>query len=476
MSKKSVVIIGSGFAGLSAACFMAKQGWQVSVLEKNAGPGGRAGQLNIDGFSFDTGPSFYWMPEVFDRFFNEFGKKTSDYYKLHRLDPSYRVYWDKGYSDIPADFNALKDLFESIEPGSAVKLEKYLEGAAFKYELGMKNFVFKPGLSLREFMDWKTISGAMKLQVFSSIRNHIAKYFKHPKLRQLMEFPILFLGALPQDTPALYSLMNYADIRGGTWYPEGGMFAVVKAMHSLAVELGVNFYFDHAVENILVRDNKATGVDANSKVFEADALISTADYHFTEMQLLPPAARTYTELYWEKKTMAPSCLLYYVGLNKKLKTKAHHSLFFDVPFDQHGKEIYKDPKWPTNPLFYVSCSSETDPHTAPPGFENLVFLIPVAAGLTGDNEVLRDNYFRHIVRRMEEHTGESILDAVIVKKSWSVSDFVSAYNSYRGNAYGLANTLSQTAVFRPAIRSKKLEDNGRLLHFRSITDFFVSRH
>ncbi|MCX6319775.1 MAG: phytoene desaturase family protein [Bacteroidetes bacterium] len=458
MSEKSVVVIGSGFAGLSAASFMAKQGWNVTVVEKNTTPGGRARQWKQDGYTFDMGPSFYWMPDVFERYFAQFGKKVSDYYELERLDPSYRIYWSDDHTDMPASFEELKKVFESLEPGSGARLEKFLAGAAYKYEAGINNLVYKPGRSLTEFMDWKTISGVFRLQVFSSIKKHIAHYFTHPKLRQMMEFPVLFLGALPEDTPALYSLMNYADIKGGTWYPRGGMYAVVDGMYRLALELGVQFRFGENVKEIQIEKSAARQVITDKNVYRADAVISGADYHFTEKELLPPEYRSYTEKWWNKKIMAPSCLLYYVGLNKKLTNLEHHSLFFDVPFEQHGKEIYKDPLWPAEPLFYASVSSLTDSSVAPPGHENLVLLIPVASGLEGDTEALRETYFQKIIRRMEKHTGQSILDSVVYKKSYSVSDFVHDYNSYRGNAYGLANTLMQTAIFRPSCKSKKVSN------------------
>lgn len=458
MNKRSVIVIGSGFAGLSAASFMAKAGWAVTVIEKNDTPGGRARQLKENGFTFDMGPSFYWMPDVFERYFNQFGKKVSDYYKLIRLDPSYRIYWEDGFTDMPADYEALKKVFESIEPGSAEKLDNYLRGAAYKYDVGVNKLVYKPSRSLLEFMDWPTISGVFKLQVFSSISKHIAKYFTNPKLRQIMEFPVLFLGALPQETPALYSLMNFADIKGGTWYPEGGMYAVVDAMYKLALELGVEFRFGETVKGILVQNTSAKTVSTDKDYYRANAIISGADYHFTETRLLPEECRSYSDKFWTKKVMAPSCLLYYVGLNKKLKQAVHHSLFFDVPFDKHGREIYGNPQWPTEPLFYVSVSSMTESGMAPPGCEGIVFLIPVASGLEGDTEELREKYFRIIARRMEKLTGESILDSVIYMKSYSVSNFVEDYNSFRGNAYGLANTLMQTAIFRPAIRSKKVKN------------------
>ncbi|MDP4261681.1 MAG: phytoene desaturase family protein [Bacteroidota bacterium] len=455
---KSVIVIGSGFAGLSAASFMAKEGWQVTVLEKNNTPGGRARQLKDAGFVFDCGPSFYWMPDVFERYFSQFGKKVSAYYTLQRLDPSYRIYWDEGFTDIPADLSELKKVFESFEKGSGEKLEKYLAGAAYKYDTGINNLVYKPGLSLAEFLDWSVIKGFFRLDVINSVKKHIQKYFRHPRLRQMMEFPVLFLGALPEETPALYSLMNYADIKGGTWYPQGGMYAVVGGMYKLAQELGVQFRFAENVEEIVVEKGIAKKVTTSGKSYEADVIISGADYYFTENKLLLPQYRSYPESYWQKRVMAPSCLLYYIGLNKKLKNIAHHSLFFDVPFDQHGREIYKNPKWPTDPLFYVSIPSVTDASVAPAGCENIVFLIPVAAGLEGDTEELREQYFRMVIKRMEKHIGEGLENFIVYKKSYSVSDFVSDYNSFRGNAYGLANTLKQTAVFRPSCRSKKVSN------------------
>jgi phytoene desaturase len=464
MSQPSALVIGSGFAGLSAATYLAKSGFQVTVLEKNATPGGRARQLVENGFTFDLGPSFYWMPEVFENYFASFGKKVSDYYGLKRLDPSYRVYWNDGFTDLPANYEDLQRVFEELEPGSGAKLDKFLKEAAIKYDVGMGRFVQKPGLSITEFMNWETISGALKLQLLTNISKHIAHHFSHPKLRQLMEFPVLFLGALPQETPALYSLMNYADIKGGTWYPEGGMYAVVKAMVKLAEELGVKFQFDESVLSFqlqpVVGSTKGTisSVRTTRTSYQADVIVSGADYQFTEMQLLPPEYRSYSAAYWDKRVMAPSCLMYYVGLNKKLKAPIHHCLFFDEPFGPHGQEIYKDPKWPTAPLFYVSIASATDPSVAPVGCENIVFLIPVASGLTGDTEELREYYFDLIVRRMESHLGEEIRSAVTYKKTMAVSDFQKEYNSFKGNAYGLANTLLQTAIFRPACKSKRVSN------------------
>lgn len=459
---KNIVVIGSGFAGLSTACFLAKAGFAVTVVEKQATPGGRARQLIQDGFTFDIGPSWYWMPDVFQRFFNEFEKKVSDYYSLDRLDPSYRIYWQDGEMNVPANYNELKILFESIEQGSGVQLDKFLAEANYKYQVGINKLVHKPGQSIAEFLDWDVIKGVFKLDVFTNMKKHVGKYFKNPKLQQLMEFPVLFLGALPQNTPALYSLMNYADIKLGTWYPQGGMYKIVEGIYSLANELGVKFEFNSDVQQINVVDGKAKSITYNQTTQHlpitvgADVVISAADYHFTETKLLPEKSRTYSNEYWNKRTMAPSCLLYYIGVNKKLKNILHHTLFFDTDFGVHGKEIYDSPAWPTDPLFYVSATSVTDKTTAPIGSENLFFLIPVASGLQGDTEELRDKYFDRIVKRFEEKIGEKIIDNIVYKKSYSVSNFVHDYNSFRGNAYGLANTLMQTAVLKPSCKSKKV--------------------
>lgn len=458
MAQKSVIVIGSGFAGLSAASFMALYGWDVTVIEKNNTPGGRARQLKADGFTFDMGPSFYWMPEVFERYFASFNKKVSDYYSLERLDPSYRVYWENDFTDIPAEYEQLKHFFESTEPGAGARLDTYLKGAAYKYNTGMNKLVYKPGLSLLEFIDWQVITGVFRLEIFTSISKHIGRYFKDSRLRQIMEFPVLFLGALPKDTPALYSLMNYADIKGGTWYPDGGMYSVVNGMYNLAKELGVKFLFDEEVKELKVENSRISTVVTPRNSFTADAVISGADYYFTETSLLPEKTRSYSEKYWEKRVLAPSCLMYYIGLNKKIKQAKHHSLFFDVPFEKHGEEIYKNPAWPSEPLFYVSVPSVSDSSVAPAGHENLVVLIPVASGLKDDTEEIREKYFEIVVERMEGHFGEAIKDAIVYKKSYSVSDFSADYFSFKGNAYGLANTLKQTAIFRPSCRSKRVNN------------------
>jgi phytoene desaturase len=457
---KTAIVIGSGFAGMSAATHLANKGWQVTVLEKHASAGGRARQLMADGFTFDMGPSWYWMPDVFDRYFGLFGHKTSDFYTLKRLDPSYRIYWQQGFSDIPAKLEDMYAFFEQTEIGAAQQLKLFLEEAKYKYETGINNLVYKPGQSVLEFVDMDVIKGVFKLDIFGNMQQHVHKYFKHPHLRYLMEFPVLFLGALAQSTPALYSLMNYADIVGGTWWPSGGMHSIVRAMHSVACKQGVQFVFEQDVQELIIKNNKIIGVKCanNNTIYQADVVVSGADYHFTETKLLPAALRNYTDAYWDKRQMAPSSLLYYVGLNKKLSNVLHHSLFFDVDFDTHANEIYTSKQWPSNPLFYVSNTSVSDDNVAPEGGENLFFLIPITAGFTDDTEQKREQYFTQIVQRMEGIIGQSILPHIVYKKSFATADFISEYNSYKGNAYGLANTLMQTAILKPSITNKHVSN------------------
>lgn len=458
MSKK-VIVIGSGFAGLSAACNLAADGFDVTVLEKNAVPGGRARVFEAEGFVFDMGPSWYWMPDVFEQFFARFNKKVSDYYQLKRLDPSYVVWFGPGdRMDVPADMKALEAMFEQYEPGAAAKLRLFLGEAGYKYRVGMNEFVHKPSASIMEFADWRVISSMFRLQMFTSMSKHVRGLFKNEKLVQLLEFPVLFLGATPQKTPALYSLMNYADMALGTWYPMGGMFRIIDAMVALAKELGVKFELETEVRQIYVPKNHATGVVTHQgREFPADVVVGSADYHHIDTRLLDPQVRNYSDKYWESRTMAPSCLIYYLGVNKRLDRLEHHNLFFDEDFGRHATEIYDSPQWPEKPLFYVSAPSKTDASVAPEGCENLFLLIPVAPGLE-DTPEIRERYYDMTMKRLERLTGQSIREHVVYRRSFAHADFVSDYHAFKGNAYGLANTLLQTAFLKPRMKSRRVDN------------------
>lgn len=454
-----LIVIGSGFSGLSAAAYLSAAGHEVHVYEKNESAGGRARQFTTDnGYLFDMGPSWYWMPGVFERFFNDFGHKVADFYDLHLLDPSFDVvYAGNDKVSIPENFEKLCSLFESIEKGSAEKLKAFMDEAEYKYNTGMDDLVYKPGLSLSEFADINLIKGVFRLQVFSSFSKHVRKYFSDPKLIALMEFPVLFLGAMPQDTPALYSLMNYAGLKLGTWYPLGGFGKVAEAMMQLAESKGATFHFNAEVTQIEIKRGETIGITVNKNFIAADSVIASADYHHAETKLLAAEYRNYDEKYWAKKTFAPSSLIYYLGVSKKVKNLEHHTLFFDHDLYRHSVEIYKKPEWPSKPLFYVCCPSKTDPGVAPAGHENLFLLMPIAPGLE-DTPELREKYFEVMMQRLEKQTGESLISYLDYKRSYCVNDFISDYHSYKGNAYGLANTLMQTAVLKPKMINKKIKN------------------
>lgn len=451
-------MIGSGFAGLAAATTLAADGYEVKILEKNKVPGGRARQFAAEGFTFDMGPSWYWMPDVFEDYFLRFGKRVSDYYDLVRLDPSYQIFFgENDIMKVPAQRPDLDALFEKYEPGSGKNLTKFLNEAAYKYRVGMQEFVQKPGHSIWEFADLRVLKSAFRLQMFQSMSSHVRSLFQHEQLRQMLEFPVLFLGATPENTPAMYSLMNYADLVLGTWYPMGGMHKIVEGMVALAREKGVVIHTGEAVQKIKIENGKATGVLTERQNYTADIVVGAADYHHVEQELLAPEWRQYSESYWDRRTMAPSSLLFYVGLNKRLKGLLHHNLFFDEDFSRHAVEIYDQPQWPSKPLFYVCAPSVTDTSVAPEGHENLFILIPTAPNLN-DVESEREKYYDIVMDRLERLTGQEVRSAVVYKRSYAHRDFVADYHAYKGNAYGLANTLRQTAFLKPKLRSKKVKN------------------
>lgn len=452
-----VVVIGAGFSGLSCSCHLAKMGYKVTLLEKNDQPGGRARSYSAEGFTWDMGPSWYWMPDVFDKFFNSFDKKVADYYQLDRLDPSYRIKFKNDTIDIPASMSELEKLFDEIEPGSSKKLKSFLAQAKYKYDVGVKKLVYKPSRSLLEFIDMKLLLGLLKMDVFTSIAKHVRKHFKDERLIQLMEFPILFLGATAENTPALYSLMNYADLSLGTWYPKGGMNSVVKGMVKLAEELGVDIKLNEEVTNFSFSGNKITSVNTSDETHECDMVVAGADYHHIDQHILPASFQNYTKKYWDSRVLAPSSLLFYIGVDKELPNLEHHTLFFDEDFKQHASEIYDNPQWPSKPLLYVSATSKTDDSVAPKGKENLVVLIPVAPDIE-DSEKTRNKYFELIMDKLEAFTGEDIKNHIITMRSYAHKEFVDDYYSFKGNAYGLANTLKQTAILKPSLKNKKLKN------------------
>lgn len=453
-----ISIIGSGFSGLAAACFAAKEGHEVTLFEKNETTGGRARTFKSDGFTFDMGPSWYWMPDVFENFFAQFGKSASDYYQLKKLDPGFQLVFGKDDTvEIPASMKELEAVFENIEAGSAVKLRRFLKEAEFKYNVGMKDLVYKPAFSWLEYANLDVVKGMLKANLFSSVSAYVRSYFTDERLVALMEFPVLFLGAMANKIPALYTMMNYSALVQGTFYPVGGMCKIAEGMKELAVSLGVEIRTGVDVTRIEVSGKLVTGLQTSIGNIAVDGLIAAADYNHVEQQLLEEKYRNYSAGYWEGKTFAPSCLIYYVGVSKKIKKLLHHNLFFDADFEQHANDIYSDPKWPDKPLFYVCCPSKTDDTVAPEGMENLFILVPVATGLK-DDDATRESYFEGIIKRMESYCGEEFAAQVIYKRTYCIKDFMEDYHAFKGNAYGLANTLMQTAVLKPSLKNKHLKN------------------
>ena len=456
MSK--IAIIGSGFSGLSAAAVLSKQGHAVTVYEKNQELGGRARQFKTKGYTFDMGPSWYWMPDVFEKFFNRFNKKSSDYYKLHQLDPGFQIIFEKNKTmPIPADWQSILNLFDDIEPGSSQELEKFMNEAAYKYDFGVNKLVYEPGLSIKEICKKELLINVFKLQVFTSYRKHIAKFFKHPKIKALLEFPVLFLGTAPAETPALYSLMAYSGIKHGTFYPSGGFGKVIDGFVHLCKDLGVKFHTNTNVNKINVEKEYATSISTSKGEFSFDCIIASADYNHVEQNLLEKKYRNYNDGYWNKRTFSPSALLFYLGVNAKIEKLEHHNLFFDEDIEVHTEEIYNSPSWPSKPLFYTCCPSKTDKSVAPKGRENIFLLMPLAPGLE-DNEILREKYFNIMMSRLEKYCQQDILKHIEYKRSYCIEDFKYDYNAFKGNAYGLANTLFQTANLKPKIINKKIKN------------------
>ena len=456
--RKRIAIIGAGFSGLSAAAYLAKSGNEVHVFEKHYQPGGRARQFTTEqGYVFDMGPSWYWMPDVIENFFADFGTSTSDFFKLINLNPQFEMVFADENLSVPQKFEELKTLFEKVEKGAGAQLEKFMKSAKFKYEVGMKDFVNKPAYSWIEFLSPKIASNALKLDLLTNFRAYVAKYFKSEKLRTLMEFPVIFLGASPKNIPALYSLMNYGGYALGTHYPIGGFYQLVLAMKNIAEQQGASFHFNQTVERINVEEKNVKSLTINNETIEFDIVVASSDYHHTET-LLADQYKNYNEDYWQNRTFAPSSLIYYLGINQTIPNIKHHTLFFENDLDQHIDCIYGEKKWPEKPLFYVCCPSKTDPGVAPEGNENLFLLMPLAININ-DEEAIREKYLEEMLGRIEQHTGLTDLKSKIeYKRSYCVSDFISDYNAFGGNAYGLANTLNQTAVLKPKLKNKKLKN------------------
>ena len=454
---ESVVVIGGGFGGLSTACYLADAGADVTVLEKNDQLGGRASRLEADGFQFDMGPSWYLMPDVFERFFGHFDRSPEEYYTLSRLDPHYRVFWKDGDRvDVLPDMEHNRELFESYEPGAADALDAYLEESKRTYEIGMEHFVYEDRPRLRDYVDTDVLRYSWGLSLLGKMQGHVEGYFDHPKLQQLMQYTLVFLGGSPTNTPALYNLMSHVDFNMGVYYPDGGVGAVVDGIVELAGELGVEFVTGAEVTGIEGRYGAFAVDTVDGDRHLADLVVSNADYTHTEQSLLPEQKRQYTEEYWESRTFAPSAFLLYLGVEGDVDELAHHTLVLPTDWDGHFAQIFDDPAWPDDPAYYLCVPSKTDDTVAPDGHSNLFALVPIAPGLE-DTPELREQYRDLVLDDIEANTGTALHDRIVFEETFCVDDFADRYNSYDGSALGLAHTLRQTSLFRPPNRSDAVD-------------------
>lgn len=457
-SDRTATIIGGGFAGLSASAYLANQGWDVTVLEKNETTGGRARYWEQDGYRFDMGPSWYLMPDVFDRFFEDMGARTSDYYALKRLDPGYKAFFNPGETvTISSDLQKTRDLFETFEPGGGEELSRYLEASEYKYGVAMREFLYREYPSVFSILNWRLLTEGLRLRVLNSLDQYVGRYFKDRRARQLLEYAMVFLGTSPRDAPALYSIMSHVDLNLGVFYPSGGLAGVAQGFAKLATDLGVKIETGATVRRIEVSGNQAMALHTDRTTYRSDIVISAADYAHTETELLPAHARSHTARYWNRRVMAPSMFIAYLGVNRRLPELEHHNLYFAEAWEEHFDTVFENPAWPDKPCFYLSCISKTDRDSAPDGGENLFLLVPVAVGLE-DHDELREQYFERLLDHVENVTGITIRDSIVVKRLYSHRDFSADYNAFRGTALGLSHTLGQTAAFRPSHRSKRVKN------------------
>lgn len=457
---KKVVIIGAGVGGLATACILGQAGYDVEVYEKNSQPGGRAGSFEAQGFRFDTGPSWYLMPDVFEHFFNLLGEDANQLLKLKRLNPSYRVFFkDKlfGAMDIVGNIDQDGETMESIEPGAKNKLRAYLEKGSYQYKLAMNEFLYKNYDSVLDFFSFQMLAQGLRMNVFSSMQSYVAKYFSSAEVQKIMQYPLVFLGASPKNAPALYSLMSHVDFNQGVFYPDGGMFKITEAMVKLAKARKVKIFLDSPVKSIVVKNSNVKGVILeNGQKIESDVVISNADIAYTEKSLLSPANRSYSDKYWRKRVIAPSALLMYLGVKKQYSNLKHHNLVFSKDWDENFKSLFESYVWPKDPSFYVCNPNKTDPTVAPKDHENLFVLVPLPPTTKYTDEEL-EQYSDWILSTMERAMHlDGLKDNIVYKKLFCAKDFESQFNSYQGTALGLAHTLRQTAVFRPSNKSKKV--------------------
>ncbi len=462
-SGRAVIVVGGGIGGLATAARLAADGLEVTVVERCAQTGGRARLWCKDGYRFDMGPSWYLMPEVFETFFARFGHTPSDFYTLRRLDPSYRVLFGPSDGDacnVPADRRGIERLFDGFERDGAAKLGRYLDAAAYKYRVATEGFLYREYRSVFDFLNWRMMTEGLRLNVLGRLDADVRRRFSDRRSRQLLEYAMVFLGTAPEAAPAMYALMSHVDLTQGVFYPLGGLSSVAQGLHKLAEAQGVRMLLETRVTRLVVENGavcavEVEGPDGTPGRLPCAAVVANADYAHVELDLLAPRDCSYPRRYWESRVVAPSMFLMYLGVTRRLASLEHHNLYFQPDWNRHFDTIFKRPSWPEAPCFYCSCITKTDAAMAPPGCENVFLLVPVAPGMADDDQT-RERYAAMLIAHVEQMTGESIAPHIAVQRIYSQRDFTADYNAWKGTALGLSHTLMQTAVFRPAMRSRKV--------------------
>ncbi|MFP4591188.1 MAG: phytoene desaturase family protein [Halobacteriales archaeon] len=450
------IVVGGGVGGLAVAAYLASADVDVTVLERNDRLGGRASVLERGGYRFDMGPSWYLMPDVFERFFGHFDTHPAAWYELAHLVPHYRAFFKDGdVVDMSGDRDRLRAVFEGYETGAGAALDRYLAGAEEAYEVGMRQFVYTDRGRLRDYLDLDVARQSRGISLTGSMQDHVATYFDHPKLQQLVQYSLVFLGGSPTNTPALYKLMSHVDVNLGVFYPEGGIWSVVEAIAELARQHGATFRTGVEVECIRRRRGGLVAEAADGHAYAADVVVANADVAHVERDLLEAHNREYTDRYWRRRTLAPSAFLIYLGIEGEVSNLAHHSLVLPTNWDDHFAAIFDDPAWPADPAYYVCAPSRTDPSVAPTGDESLFVLVPIAPGLE-DGPDARARYRDRVIADLESHAGVDLRGRIAVEETFAVRDFARRYNAQRGTALGLAHTLWQTGPGRPDHRSGRL--------------------
>ena len=501
MTAQRTVVIGGGIAGLATAALLAREGHDVTVLERGARVGGRAGSLSRDGFRFDTGPSWYLMPSVFDHFFEMLGTTTAAQLDLRLLDPGYRVFSEPDADGsrgapvtVPAGRDAVRAVFEALEPGSGPAFDAYLDSAAETSEMAERYFLYNP------FTRWRTLGAGPVLRALpqlarllgTSLRSFAAQRFRHPVLRQILGYPAVFLGTNPKDAPAMYHLMSALDLDDGVRYPMGGFHHLVERLAALATEAGVRIQLEAEATEIEVGapapgarasrlapglDGRRGGqvaravhwrdADGTSHRAPADLVVSTADLHHTETRLLPEAARSYPESWWERRVSGPGAVLVLLGVRGALPELPHHSLFFSRDWDRNFDDIFgASPRIPDPASSYVCKPSATDPGVAPDGHENLFVLVPVPAdpgigggGPDGGGDPAVERAADAAIDQIATWAGiPDLRDRIVVRETIGPRDFVDAYHSWSGGMLGPAHVLRQSAMFRAQNRSRRVDN------------------